>query len=113
VLQRAFVSAVRLAGIPKHATFHGMRHSLATALLQAGYDVRTMQELLGRRDISTTMISICLQLGAFDTKRYCARDKWNVTAPWGQVISKRPSFSPSRLSVTIMLVRNALMAANA
>ncbi len=50
------MSAVRLAGIPKHATSHSMRHSFATELLQAGYNIRTIQELLGHRDVSTTMI---------------------------------------------------------
>ena len=54
--QRAFKRALSRTGITKAATPHSLRHSFATTVLQAGYDIRTVQELLGHADVATTMI---------------------------------------------------------
>jgi integron integrase len=55
-LQRAVKTAAQKAGIPKRVSCHTFRHSFATHLLQSGYDIRTVQELLGHKDVRTTMI---------------------------------------------------------
>lgn len=69
VLQRAVAEAGRRSGIGPRVSCHALRHSFATHLLESGYDVRTVQELLGHRDVSTTMLyTHLLNRGAFGVR---------------------------------------------
>ncbi len=70
-LQKAFRDAVRVSGITKRASVHTLRHSFATHLIEKGYDIRTIQELLGHSDVSTTMIYT----------HVATRNKLGVTSP--------------------------------
>ena len=70
-LQKAVKNAVRESGIPKNASCHSFRHSFATHLLEDGYDIRTVQELLGHKDVRSTMIYT----------HVLNRNKFNVRSP--------------------------------
>jgi len=79
-VQKGVRGAVRQAGIPKRVTCHSFRHSFATHLLERGQDIRTVQELLGHRDVATTMIyTHVLQLGAKASEVHSIRYEYRDT----------------------------------
>ena len=63
MLQRAFTSAVRESGLSKAVKCHSLRHSFATYLLERGYDIRTIQELLAHQDVATMVYTHVLNRG--------------------------------------------------
>jgi integron integrase len=96
-LQRAVKQAAQKAGLRKRVSCHTFRHSFATHLLQNGYDIRTVQELLGHKDVRTTMIyTHVLQRGGLAVKSPLDE----IREPKGAYIAVPDSLAASRIPVT-------------
>jgi integron integrase len=96
VLQRAVHDAVKSAGLTKRVTCHTFRHTFATQLLEAGYDIRTVQELLGHTDVRTTMLyTHVLNRGGF-----------GVRSPADMPLGSRNAVSTQRLPPRTPLRQN-------
>jgi len=101
VIQKAVHEAAHRAGLAKRVTSHGFRHSFATHLLEDGYDIRTVQELLGHKDVETTMIyTHVLNRGGRGVQRPLDRlgrvspeKDPGLCAPSGQPNTGRPKWS--------------------
>lgn len=93
-LHKAVKSAARLAKIDKRVTCHTFRHSFATHLLEDGYDIRTVQDLLGHKDVKTTMIyTHVLKRGGMAVRSPLDRDLTDRSHPRGSVREFSPNYS--------------------